>query len=395
MRLLTFSTLYPNAADPSHGVFVETRLRHLVASGEVSARVVAPVAYFPSTHARFGRWARQAAAPAAERRFDLDIEHPRYLAIPRFGMRLAPYLLHAGAAPAIARMMRAGDRFDAIDAHYLYPDGVAAVWLGRRFGLPVVLTARGSDVTQWPNYVAPRRLILNACAGAAAIITVSEGLRDGLVGIGVPRGRVTVLRNGVDVAEFSPRDRDAARAALGLTGPALLSVGSLIARKGHDVTIRALAALPGWTLLIAGEGPERGALLALAAELGVADRVRLLGPWPHGELASLYSAADISCLSSSREGMANVLLESMACGTPVVASPIPGNDEVVRPPGGIIAAARTPDAIAAAVRDLHTDPPARDATRAYACGFGWEPTTRGQIDLFSRVIGKGKQAVLF
>jgi len=213
MRLLTFSTLYPNAADPSHGVFVETRLRHLVASGEVSARVVAPVAYFPSTHARFGRWARQAAAPAAERRFDLDIEHPRYLAIPRFGMRLAPYLLHAGAAPAIARMMRAGDRFDAIDAHYLYPDGVAAVWLGRRFGLPVVLTARGSDVTQWPNYAVPRRLILRACAGAAAIITVSEGLREGLVGIGVPRGRITVLQRRRCGGIFAARPRCGARRA--------------------------------------------------------------------------------------------------------------------------------------------------------------------------------------
>jgi teichuronic acid biosynthesis glycosyltransferase TuaC len=389
MRLLTFSTLYPNAANPSHGVFVETRLRQLLATGEVSARVVAPVPYFPSTHPRFGAWARHAAAPKVERRFGIDIAHPRYLAIPRVGMSLAPYLLYAGAAPAIARMIRGGDRFDGIDAHYLYPDGVAAVWLGRRFGLPVVLTARGSDVTQWPGHVVPRRLILRACGDAAAIITVSTGLRDALSALGVPPARITVLRNGVDLEQFSPRDRDTARARLGLSGPALLSVGGLIPRKGHDLTIRALPALPGWTLLIAGEGPERNALRALAEQLGVADRVRLLGAWPHGDLASLYSAADISCLSSSREGMANVLLESMACGTPVVASPIPGNDEAVRSrAGGVIAEARTPEAIAAAVRDLFRNRPERDATRAYACGFGWEPTSRGQIDLLSRITAK-------
>jgi glycosyltransferase involved in cell wall biosynthesis len=251
-------------------------------------------------------------------------------------------------------------------------------------------------VTQWPGYAVPRRLILRACADAAAIITVSAGLRDGLVDLGVPAGRITVLRNGVDLVQFSPRDRAAARAALGLGGPTLLSVGGLIARKGHDLTIKALATLPAWTLLIAGEGPQRGALLALAAELGVADRVRLLGGWPHGELASLYSSADISCLSSSREGMANVLLESMACGTPVVASPIPGNDEAVQSrAGGLIAAARTPEAIAAAVRDLYGELPQRDATRAYACGFGWEPTTRGQLDLFARLVSQRRSKEVF
>jgi len=389
LRLLCFSTLYPNAASPNHGVFVENRLRHLVGTGEVTATVLAPVPWFPSADPRFGAWARHAAAPLAEERHGLRVLHPRFTVLPRIGMNLAPLLLYRAAVRTLARLVAEGGRFDLIDAHYLYPDGVAAVWLGRRFNLPVVLTARGSDVTQLPDHAVPRALIRRAALAADGLITVSAGLAKGLARLGVPSARITVLRNGVDLAMFRPEDRAASRAAWGVKGPCLLSVGGLITRKGHELTIAALAELPGWRLMIAGDGPEHGALLALAARLGVAERVRLLGAVPHAELASLYSAADISVLASSREGWANVLLESMACGTPVVASPIPGNDEVVTSPAaGLIAAARTPAAIAAAVRALAAAAPARAATAAYAASFTWDATSAGQLDLFRAILAR-------
>jgi glycosyltransferase involved in cell wall biosynthesis len=197
---------------------------------------------------------------------------------------------------------------------------------------------------------------------------------------------VTVLRNGVQTELFRETARAATRARLGLTGPTLLSVGGLIARKRHHLTIAALASLPGCTLLIAGEGPEHASLQALAAERGVANRVRLLGPVPHHDLPAYYSAADAMVLASSREGWANVLLESMACGTPVVASNIPGNPEVVQTrAAGLIVGDNTADGIAAAVRDLLAAPPSRAATRAYAKPFGWEETSAGQLALFRRI----------
>ena len=387
LRVLIFSTLYPSGAAPNHGVFVENRLRQLVAfaEGRIEATVMAPVAWFPSADPRFGDWARYASAPASETRHGITVRHPRFLALPRIGMNLAPFLLYA----ACRRALRSGAPYDVIDAHYLYPDGVAAVWLGRRLGIPVVLTARGSDVTQLPDHKLPRALILRALSGAAAVIAVSRGLAEALGRLGAPAGRITVLRNGIDLAMFPPQDPAACRAALGISGPAMVSVGALIPRKGHDLTIAALAQLPGWTLLIAGEGPERAALLALAARLGVAGRVRLLGAVPHAELSRVYGAADLSVLSSAREGWANVLLESMACGTPVVASPIPGNDEVVRAPeSGLIATARTPEAIALAVRTLAAHLPPRTRTSAYAARFGWDETSAGQMALFARVTGR-------
>ncbi len=387
MRLLTFTTLYPNAAAPNHGVFVENRLRHLVGTGQAAASVLAPVPWFPSRSRRFGAWARHAAAPHAETRHGIGVCHPRFAVIPRIGMSLAPALLYAGALPAARRLVAEQGPFDAIDAHYFYPDGVAAVWLGQRLDLPVVVTARGSDITQLPDFAVPRRLILGAARAADAIVTVSAGLADALAALGADRRRITVLRNGVDLSVFRPLDRAAARTALGLTRKTLLTVGALIERKGHAHIIDAMAELPEWDLLIVGEGPLHGALHTRAARAGLADRVRLLGPRAHADLPSLYAAADISVLASSREGWANVLLESVACGTPVVASRIPGNTEVVQGrAAGLVMDENNAAGIVRAVRDLAANPPAREATAAYAAQFGWDATSHGQLALFRSVV---------
>jgi len=396
IRLLTFSSLFPHEGRPNHGIFVENRLRHLLASNEITSTVLAPVPWFPSRSSRFGDWALNAVAPARETRHGISILHPRYPVIPKVGMSAAPWLLYRAMAPHVARLLAEGHRFDVIDAHYLYPDGVAATWLGRRFGIPVVITARGTDVNLIPRYRVPRRLIQSAIHDAAALIAVSAALKQVLVDLGAPDDKVTVLRNGVATSLFHPpADRVAARAAMGLERPTLVSVGGLIERKGHHRTIEAMRQLPGFELQIAGEGPERARLLRLIGDFGLSGQVRLLGPRPHTELPALYGAADASVLASSREGWANVLLESMACGTPVVAADIWGNPEVVRAPAaGLIYQPNTPDGIAAGVRRLFASMPDRAATREYAERFSWDETTAGQLALFRRVIsgvGNGMQ----
>jgi len=373
LRLLTFSTLYPNPARPNHGVFVENRLRHLVAGGEVSSTVLAPVPWFPFRHP---------SVPPLESRHGMAVHHPRYPAPPGLGMYTAPAALLAAARRVLPALREAGLAFDAIDAHYLYPDGVAAIRLGRELGLPVVITARGSDTSQLPDHALPRRLIQEAIRQSAALIAVSAGLREGLLALGAPPEKVTVLRNGVDLEAFRlPSDRvpNATRS--------LLSVGHLIPRKGHDLVIRSLTHLPGHHLVVVGEGPQREELEVLAQRLGVADRVRFAGPRPHAELRHFYGAADVMILASSREGWANVLLESMACGTPVVASPAWGSREAVSSPeAGIVLGETTPETIADAVRQLLAAPPTRSAVRAYAERFSWDETTRGQIALFREVL---------
>jgi teichuronic acid biosynthesis glycosyltransferase TuaC len=387
LRLLTFTTLFPDSVRPNHGIFVENRLRHLVATGEATSTVLAPVPFFPFGSERFGAWGALARVPPREERHGLAVYHPRYLVIPRMGMSVAPLLLYEAGRRAIARLLAGGLAFDLIDAHYVYPDGVAAVWLGRHFGKPVVVTARGSDLTELPDYRMPNWFIRRTVRAADGLIGVSAALREQLIELGADPSRTMTLRNGVDTTAFRPVDRDAARAALALTGPTLISVGSLIPRKGHHLTIEALLALPEFSLLIVGEGPERASLEAQIARLGLGARVRLLGPRSHADLPQFYGAADASVLASSREGWANVLLESMACGTPVVASNIPGNPEVVQEwAAGLVIEENTPAGIAAGVRRLFANLPSRAATRAYAERFSWDETSAGQLAMFRRVL---------
>jgi len=386
VQILTFTTLYPSAAQPQHGIFVETRLRKLVESAAVSARVVAPCPWFPLRSARFGRYAIFARIPREETRYALHIDHPRYLLLAKIGMSGAPLALAAAILPFLRRQIRNGQNFDLIDAHYFYPDGVAAVLLGRALGRPVVITARGSDLNIIAQYTIPRWWIRWAARRADGLVAVSSGLKQRLVEIGIAAERVRVLRNGVDLALFHPSDRDTARRALGFTRSTLIAVGNLVALKRHSLMIEALAQLRGVELVVVGDGPERGAIETLARELGVTDRVRLLGRMPQDRLPDIYGAADLLLLVSTHEGWPNVLLESMACGTPVVVSDIGGiADIVAAPEAGRILSDVTPSRLADTVRDLLAAPPARSATRRYAEQFDWQSTTEGQIALFQEI----------
>ena len=389
MKLLTLSTLFPNPQKQSHGIFVQTRLRYLLASGQVASRVVAPVPWFPFAHARFGSYGAYAKVPAHETRFGIDVLHPRYPVIPKIGMALAPGLLCTALKPVIGRILEEGYDFDAIDAHYFYPDGVAAVMIGQHFNKPVVITARGSDINLIPQHRMPRKMILWAASHAHGIITVSNALKQEMIRLGVDGNRITSLRNGVDLDLFQPGERFALRASLGLAPDqfTLISVGNLVESKGHDIVIKALSALPDGRLLIVGTGPEHARLESLAAQLQLASRVTFLGALPQATLKNYLGAADAMVLASSREGWANVLLESMACGTPAVASAVGGTPEVVASAdAGVLMKARTPQGVAEAVRALRLNYPSHEATRRYAENFSWDDTTEGQIQLFRKII---------
>ena len=386
MKVLTFSTLYPHAARPSHGIFVETRLRHLVASGQVESTVVAPVPWFPFAHRAFGEYAVHARAPRAEVRSGIEVLHPRFPAVPKLGMTVSPFLLSRAVAPTLRRLLD-GRAFDLIDAHYFYPDGVAAVMLGRRLHRPVVVTARGTDINLIAQYGLPRRMIQWAAHHAAGVITVSRALKDALVALGVPAHRVQVLRNGVDVDLFRPLEQTKSVAAQRKT---LLSVGNLLEFKGHGIVIQALACLPDCELVIIGHGPDRPVFEELAREAQVSERVRFTGPLSQRELREHYARAHALILASSREGWPNVLLEAMACGTPVVAADVGGVGEIVTSAdAGVVVRERSPAAMAQGIRRLFANYPDPAATRRYAERFGWGATTRGQLRLFRQLLAAG------
>ena len=255
---------------------------------------------------------------------------------------------------------------------------------------PVVITARGSDVYRFPEHPVARRLIVAAARAAGANITVSAGLKAQLCRLGVPENHIHVLRNGVDLEEFRLHDRTSMRNKHGLSADGIdrwiCSVGNLIPLKSHDLVLSAIARMPGVGFAIVGDGPERLRLEQRARDLGISSRVKFFGTLPPQSVNEVMSAADMTVLASSQEGWANVLLESMASGTPVVASDIEGTREVVTAPQAGMLVDRSVEGITSGITQLYANCPSRESTRAYAERFSWRETSRGQFVLFQSVL---------
>src|SRR5262249_5112053 len=161
--------------------------------------------------------------------------------VPPIGMAWQPGALAGAGTRAATRLAKQGWTCDVLDAHYLYPDGVAAAHVARELGVPFVVTARGSDVNLVARMPGPRQRILAALAQAGGIIAVSAALKQALADLGVAPERIEVLRNGVDTTLFAPTPNEPVRAQLRVGNDRLVvSVGNLVAEKGHDLVLAAV-----------------------------------------------------------------------------------------------------------------------------------------------------------
>ncbi len=340
MNILIFTSLWPNAEQPGFGLFVKHRVAAMSRLDGVNIRVVAPVSYFPKKFQSQNfwpeHWRRTARIPEREIIAGIETFHPRHLVTPKIGMSFYGRWM-ADGAEATVRQLHAEQPIDLIDAHYVYPDGYAAMLLAERLKLPVVITARGTDINLFSRMPLIRPLIRNALARADGVMVVSEALKRRIIELGVEENKIAVIRNGVDREVFYPRNQTEARRKLGLDlqSRIIVSVAALVPLKGVDRLIDAMALMRNsmWDanakLYVIGEGPQRAALESRIARHGLADRAFLVGQRPQSELAEWYSAADLFCLASHREGCPNVVIEAMACGLPVVASDVGGVGELI------------------------------------------------------------------
>lgn len=373
LRVVTLSSLFPDATRPNFGVFVERQTLGLAAHPDVELTVVAAVGVPPWPLTRHHHYRALATLPARETWKGVKVYRPRFLAVPGTGGRFHAVALARAVRPILDQLA-----FDVIDASFFFPDGVAAASLGRRYGVPVSIKARGADIHHWGKAHATASQVREAGRTANGLLAVSEAMAGDMVALGLPRPRVH--HTGVDLDRFAPVERVGAKKDLGIDGPLVVSVGALIPRKGHEIVIDAVARLPGVTLVIAGDGPERAALLAQVARLGLADRVRLFGSVPHDDLPRLIAAADVTALASSSEGLANAWVEALACGTPIVVPDAGGAREVVTGPAAGRIVARDASAFAAALADLLANAPAQLETRRHAEHFTWAANTAGLYD---------------
>ena len=371
LRVLTLSTLFPSAAQPTLGVFVERQTLGLAALPDVAVEVVSPIGLPPWPLRLHPHYRPRAKLAAQETWKGLPVHRPRFRVVPRLGERQTARAMADALLPML-RDLRGRFPFDVIDAEFFWPDGPAAMHLSRALGVPFSIKARGADVQYWGSRPGIGDQIREAGRSAGGLLAVSAALKGVMAKLGMPEERITVHYTGVELDRFRPVDRTAAKARLGVDGPLIVSAGALIPRKGQAVTIAALEHLPQATLILVGDGPDRTVLGRQVAAAGLTERVRFLGSRPHGDLPDLLAAADLMILPSSSEGLANVWVEALACGTPIIITDVGGARELLRDDSAGRIVAREPEAIAAAAVELLADPPAPDLVRRAAEPFTWD-----------------------
>jgi teichuronic acid biosynthesis glycosyltransferase TuaC len=391
--LVVFSTLFPSAARPGAGLFIRERMFRVAQHRPLA--VVSPQPWFPGQSLiRRLRPGYRPQAPALEIQQGIRVYHPRFLSVPGLLRKLDGWSMALGSFFLLRRLRAEGAHL--IDAHFSYPDGEAAIRLGRWLGLPVTITLRGTEVPHSRN-PALRPRLARALKAAARVFAVSDSLRRLALELGVADEKTEVVGNGVDTARFYPVDRTAARSRHGLPDNAqiLVSVGALVERKGMHRVIDCLPALitrhPTLHYVIVGDGgPEgnmRSELDAHVARLGLGARVHFLGSLPPDELKWALSAADVFVLATRNEGWANVFLEAMACGLPVITTDVGGNAEVVcRPELGTI----VPFGDAAALQQALEAALARDWDRSaileHARANQWDRRVAQLLRAYDRIL---------
>lgn len=387
MRILSISTLYPSDAQPNFGVFVERQMQAVVQRGDAELLLINPIGLPPwplSLHPRYRSLARLAQQ---EQRGGVTVLRPRFRLLPGIGGRFKPGAIVRAVLP-LARRLHTEAPFDLVDAQFFYPDGPAAAGIAKALGLPLSIKARGADIHHWGTQGATAPQVLAAGRQAAGMLAVAQGIADDMAALGLPRERITLHRTGLDRSRFRPLDRAAARAKFGFAAdaPLMASVGALIPRKGQAYVIDSLALLPTAHLALAGAGPDEAMLRARAAQSGVESRVHFLGALPHAELPELLSAADVFVLPSSSEGLANAWIEALACGVPVVTTPIPGARELITDPAFGRFAARDGREIAEAVQVLLASPPKQAEVVRATEGYSWEENAAQLVSHWARLI---------
>ncbi|MDR1996228.1 glycosyltransferase [Azonexus sp.] len=358
-HIVVLSSLFPSSVQPGSGLFIRERMFRV--ARQLPVAVVAPTPWFPLQ--RLIQRVKpdfRPGAPAYEKQSGIDVWYPRFLSFPGLLKQLDGLMLALGALPRLRRLKKAG-RLDLIDAHFAFPDGYAASLLSRWLKVPFTITLRGTETRHVQDCRLANRL-LRGIGRAAQVFSVSDSLRQLLLARGVRPEQIEVVGNGVDTVRFAPQDRATCRAALNIPANArvLISVGGLVPRKGFHRVIELLpqlrAGCPELLFLVVGgtsaEGNCRPELERQVKMLGLEDCVRFLGPRRPDELAAVLSAADVFVLATANEGWANVFLEAMACGLPVVTTDVGGNREVVcRDELGIVVPFGNGEALRRAIED--------------------------------------------
>ncbi len=388
MKVASISHLFPNSVNPNNGVFVKERLKHV--AEKIDITVIAPVPAFPFI-GHTSKYAGIGKVPTEEIIDGLMVYHPRYFMIPKY-FKCFDAMFYATSMASFMEKMISEHQYDLLDFHWVYPDAIGGLNWARRFGKKAVVTVRGNEAIYYYEKTLLREVVRKRLSEFDHVVVVSNDLKNKILSeYNIESSRVTVIANGIDREKFYRTEKVAALRHCGLDGEKryILSVSRLSREKGLENLLRAFAkmACRETELLIIGDGPLKGELVSLCSDAGISNRVRFLGNIGHSETCHWYNAADVFCLSSLWEGCPNVVIEALACGTPVVATRVggipdlvPGDDYgTLAPPGDI-------DSLAGALEKALR----KDWDRRAICEFGsansWQDVADKVINVFKEVL---------
>lgn len=396
-NVLVLSYLFPNRAQSDYGVFVLNRLKAVAELCNV--RVIAPVQWYPLID-RVRSSLRGTRIPIREVIGGLDVYHPRFPVIPRF-LKWIDAISYLWAAVEITRTLlrREVFAFDIVDVHWTYPDVVAGYFLARNRGTKWVVTVRGHEALYQEERSIRRWLVAQFLRRADFVVTLSAELQDKVIALGVQPAKTQVVLNGVDLAHFHRMDRDMCREQLGLTREKriIVSVGRVTEGKGHQELVRMMRAVGTAEevelFIIGGVNPEGDftrTLTDLIAELGL-NNVHIVDKVDHKQLPKWYCAADLFCLATKREGCPNVVLEALACGTPVVVTDVGAVREIVADgKNGYVIDLAHLSSLADVVRKALDKAWSRNGIAEDMVNWGWAACAQQVVGVYRKAILEGK-----
>ena len=381
MNVLTITTLYPNALEPRHGIFIKNRFLALDKLEGFNRKVIAPVPHCPPLRKIFKKYQRYENLPEYDDQNGIDVYHPKYMTLPGGYLIDNAESMAKAAEETIEQIYKDDNSFDLVDGQFLYPDGVAASLVAKAHKKPLILTARGSDVNYWMEDKKAREKILQAIDYATKVICVSRALKETLLSYGVKDSKLAVIYNGVDPKCFNTKAK-----INPLREKYFLTVGNLVPLKGHHITLNTFFEMPKKRLIMVGNGEQRRDLKKQAKELGIHGRVQMIKHLDQEKLAEFYAGATATILMSSMEGMPNIVLESLAVGTPVVATNVGGIPEVINKENGILLKDRNEYDLLKAlekVQEINWD---RGKIAKTVKDFRWEDVAKKQFLIYSEAI---------
>jgi len=377
--ILLISNLYPNSKESTRGLFIKQLSESL--SKKVSVTVIAPLPFNPLEYL-----SKTNQVPAMEKIGGITVYHPRYLVIPKMLRSLTGYFFYF-AIKTLVKNLKSMGKADVISSHWVYPDSFAATLMAKKLDCPIAVHALGCDINEYTKYKIRKRLITKTLNNSDINIVKSQALKDAILKLGVPNDKTHVVHNGVDHNTFFKIPTSVARQNLALSNQKkyCLFVGNFQIEKGLEYLVEASSYIENQNVhfLIIGSGPLEKEIKILANKLDVINKFSFLGKVEHKQIPIYMSASDLLCLPSLREGCPNVILESLSCGTPVVASNVGAVPDIITSDKlGVIVPAKQPKLLAEGIlRGLKIDKENMPTFNWYS----WEENSKKVLKLLNSI----------